>query len=59
MNSEKPEIPFRKIYDGNLKQQIEVYKKFAKNMENRKTLKQISHPIDNNSDPLLLSLRDK
>ena len=48
---------FRKIFDGNLKQQIEVYNKFAQSMEKRKTLKQISHPIDS-TNPLSLSLRD-
>ena len=55
-NNKTPEISFRKIFEGNLKQQIEVYKRFAHNMKNRGKMKQISHPSDN---LLLLSVRDK
>ena len=35
LNNKTPEISFRKILEGNLKQQIEVYKQFAHNMKNR------------------------
>ena len=41
LNSKTPEISFRKIFEGNLKQQIEVYKQFAHNMKNREKKKQI------------------
>ena len=47
LNSKPPEISFRKIFEGNLKQQIEVYKQFAHNIKNREKMKQISHPSDN------------
>ena len=44
-NMKKPEIPFGKIFDGNLKQQIAVYNKFAQNLKAR-NLKQTSYPGD-------------
>ena len=34
--NEKPNIPYEKIFNGNIKQQIEVYRKFKQNMEKRK-----------------------
>ena len=43
-NMENPEIPFEKIFDGNLKQQITVYNKFAQNLKTRNNLKQTSNP---------------
>ena len=56
LNNKTPEISFRKIFEGNLKQQIEVYKQVANNMKNREKMKQISHRSDN---LLLLSVREK
>ena len=56
-NNRKPEIPFEKIFNGNMKEQILVFNKFSQNMETRKKLKQISYPSDQ-CDPLLYSLRD-
>ena len=41
---ENPEIPFEKIFDGNSKQQITVYNKFAQNLKTRNNLKQTSNP---------------
>ena len=52
-NMKKPEIPFGKIFDGNLKQQIAVYNKFAQNLKAR-NLKQTSYPSDH-IDPLFYS----
>ena len=52
-NMKTPEIPFEKIFEGNLKQQIEVYNKFAQNLETR-NLKRTSYPGDH-YDPLLYS----
>ena len=49
-----PEIPFDKIFTGNLKEQIAVYNKFAQNMKTRNLRKQTSTPGDQ-FDPLLYS----
>ena len=35
-NMKKPEIPFEKIFRGNLNEQIMVFKKFSQNMERKK-----------------------
>ena len=43
LNNKTPEISFRKIFVGNLRQQIEVFKQFAHNMKNREKMKQISY----------------
>ena len=41
-------IPYENIYNGNIKQQIEVYKRFKENLINREKLKNeiISNPCD-------------
>ena len=39
------EIPFEKIYNGNLNQQIAVYRKFAQNWKSRNNLIQTSNPL--------------
>ena len=57
-NTEIPEIPFEKIFTGNLNEQIVVFNKFSQNMEKRRDLKQTSNPSDP-CGPLLYSLRDK
>ena len=57
-NTEIPEIPFEKIFSGNLNEQIVVFNKFSQNMEKRSNLKQTSNPSDP-CGPLLYSLRDK
>ena len=57
-NMKKPEIPFEKIFRGNLNEQIMVFKKFSQNMEKRSNMKQTSNPRDP-CDPLLYSLWDK
>ena len=44
-NSVSPEIPFEKIYNGNLKQQLSVYNKFAQNWKTRNDLIQTSNPL--------------
>ena len=53
-NNEKLIIPFEKIFNENLKEQIEVYEKFKQNMKKRKLLKETSYPCDL-FDPLLCS----
>ena len=53
-NNEKLIIPFEKIFNGNLKEQIKVYEKFKQNMKKRKLLKETSYPCDL-FDPLLCS----
>ena len=47
-------IPFMKIFNGNLSQQNEVFKKFMKNMDTREKMKTTSYPCDR-SDPLFFS----
>ena len=39
-NNEKLIIPFEKIFNGNLKEQIAVFEKFIQNMKKRKQLKE-------------------
>ena len=53
-NMVNPEIPFEKIFTGNLKEQIVVYNKFVQNMNTRNIMKQTSTPGDQ-LDPLLYS----
>ena len=55
-NNEKLIIPFERIFNGNLNEQIAVYEKFKQNMEKRKHLNETSYPCDL-SDPLLYSRR--
>ena len=57
-NMKQPEIPFDRIFMGNLNEQIMVFRKFSENMEKRNNMKQISNPRDP-CDPLLYSLWDK
>ena len=49
-NLVSPEIPFEKTYNGNLKQQLAVYNKFAQNWKTRNDLIQISNPLLYNRD---------
>ena len=51
---DRPILPYVKIFNGNLNQQIEVYRKFKQNLEKRG--KVTSNPCDLNSP--LLSVRD-
>ena len=51
--NEEPTIPYTKIYNGNLKEQIMVYQKFSKNMKIREQKKEQCHPRGL-SDPLSL-----
>ena len=44
--NEKPNIQYEKIFNGNIKQQIEVYRKFKQNMEKREKLMEIEPPCD-------------
>ena len=53
-NMVNPEIAFEKIFTGNLKEQIAVYNKFARNLKTRNLWKQTSTPGDQ-FDPLLYS----
>ena len=41
--NEEPTIPYTKIYNGNLKEQIMVYQKFSKNMKIREQKKEQCH----------------
>jgi hypothetical protein len=50
---EKPTIPFEKIYNGNLNEQITVYKKFKQNMIKREEDEATSDPCDQ-LDPLYI-----
>ena len=57
-NMKKPEIPFERIFKGNLNEQIVVFRRFSQNMEKRGNMKITSNPSDP-CDPLLYSLWDK
>ena len=46
LNQNNPEISYDQIYNGNLKSQIKVYKRFEKNMEIRKEIKENENPCD-------------
>ena len=51
-----PILQYEKIFNGNLKQQVEVYRRFKNNMKKRE--KQLtSNPCDFDS-PLILSVRN-
>ena len=43
-NKEKSRLPYNYIYDGNLKQQTEVYKIFKHNMDKREDIKNQAKP---------------
>ena len=50
----QPLFPYEKIFNGNLKEQIEVYRKFKQNLQTREEIKEkISNPCDNS--PLYIS----
>ena len=51
---DSPIMPYEQIFNGNMKQQIYVYKKFKQNLERREQLKTTSNPCDFYS-PLLCS----
>ena len=51
---DRPIMPYEQIFNGNMKQQIYVYKKFKQNLEKREQLKTTSNPCDSFS-PLLCS----
>ena len=47
LNGQKqPIIQYEKIFNGNLKEQIEVYRKFEQNLAKREQLKETSNPCD-------------
>ena len=50
---EQPTIPYERIFNGNLNQQITVYKKFKQNMIKREEINEISDPCDY-LDPLYI-----
>ena len=50
---EQPTIPYEKIFNGNLNQQITVYKKFKQNMIKREEMNETSDPCDH-LDPLYI-----
>ena len=52
--NQQPITPFEKIFNGNLREQHEVYNKFKQNMEMRTISEKISNPCDQ-YDPLLNS----
>ena len=56
---EKMTVPYEMIYNGNLRQQLDVYKKFKQNMDKREQLKveTISNPCD--SLVRCISVRDQ
>ena len=39
LNQKKPELSYDLIFNGNLKSQIEIFRKFTKNLETREELK--------------------
>ena len=53
---DKPILPYEKIFNGNLNQQIEVFRKFQQNMKRRENLK--SNPCDLDSPLLSVTVRD-
>ena len=46
--NKKTTIPYENVYNGNLQQQIEVYRRFKENLIRREQLKEklISNPCD-------------
>ena len=57
-NDRKTTIPYEKVYHGNLKQKIEIYKKFKENLVKKEELRNlISNPCD--FSPLSSTVRDK
>ena len=48
----KPELSYDKIYNGNLKSQIEVFRRIEKNLEMRQEIKIRNISPCNPSDPL-------
>ena len=50
---EQSTIPYEKILNGNLNQQITVYKKIKQNLKNREEMNEISDPCDH-LDPLYI-----
>ena len=53
---DKPILKYEKIFNGNLKQQIAVFRKFQQNMKRRENLK--SNPCDLDSPLLSVTVRD-
>ena len=51
LNQNNQEISYDQIYNGNLNSQIEVFKRFQKNLEIRKEIKENDNPCDPR-DPL-------
>ena len=51
-NDKTPEIPFEKIYNGNLNEQKFVYKRFRQNMQTRGERNQTSYPSVQSDTPL-------
>ena len=46
LNQNSPEIPYDQIYNGNLNSQIEIFKRFEKNLEENKEIKGNDYPCD-------------
>ena len=63
LNQEKPEISYESIYNGNLKTQMEIFKRFRNSLESRNKIKNgKSYPPGDLRDPLScinLDLDDK
>ena len=57
LNKQENEIPFEKIYNGNLTEQMKVMKIFEKNLKTRNILKEKKQsPCDPVRDPLNIIL---
>jgi hypothetical protein len=47
LNNETTEMPYQKLFNGNINEQIEVYKRFVNNMSEREKTKNKNEEEDN------------
>ena len=52
INKTKPEVSYNLIYNGNLKSQMEIFRRFDKNMEIRQQIKKRNNLPRDPRDPL-------
>ena len=52
INAMRPELSYNKIYNGNLKSHIEVFRRIEKNLEMRQEIKIRNKCLCDHSDPL-------
>ena len=53
-NGEEPEVEYEKIFEGNISEQIEVFRKYERNFEKRRILKENQKKNQLPSDPIVI-----